>query len=85
MAIQRFAIIGAGAWGTALAIVLRRARRQVSIWARTPAVAATINREHANPLYLPGVALDPGIVATTDLATAAGADDGEALDGHVRP
>lgn len=71
---QRYGIIGGGAWGTALASVLRRAGRDVVIWAREPEVIAAINRDHANPLFLPGIALDPGIAATADLVAAAAAD-----------
>lgn len=71
---QRFGIIGGGAWGTALAQVLRRAGRDVVLWAREAEVVAAINNDHANPLFLPGVALDRGIRATSDLAEAARAD-----------
>ena len=73
-AMQRFGVIGGGAWGTALAQVLRRAGRDVVIWAREPEVVAAINTDHDNPLFLPGVALDPAIRATRDLADAARAD-----------
>ena len=68
---QRISIIGAGAWGTALAIVLRRAKREVLVWARTPDVAKTIRARHENPLYLPGQRLDRAIQATADLYEAA--------------
>jgi glycerol-3-phosphate dehydrogenase (NAD(P)+) len=45
------------------------------VWARDPAVVDAINRDHANPVYLPGISLDPTIVATADPETAlAGAD-----------
>ena len=72
---QRIGIIGGGAWGSALALTARRAGRDVVLWAREPEVAAAINRDHANPLFLPGVALDPAIGATTELAQAVrGAD-----------
>ncbi|HXP06825.1 MAG TPA: NAD(P)H-dependent glycerol-3-phosphate dehydrogenase [Stellaceae bacterium] len=71
----RLAIIGAGAWGTALALAARRAGSDATIWARDPAIAAAINERHENPVYLPGIALDPAIAATTDLAQAtAGAE-----------
>ena len=71
----RLAIIGGGAWGTALAMVARRAGSDVAIWARSVAIAEAINQRHENPVYLPGVALDPAIAATTDLAAAiSGAD-----------
>ena len=68
---QRIGIIGGGAWGTALALTARRAGRDVLLWAREAEVVAAINRDHANPLFLPGIALDPAIRATSDLAEAA--------------
>jgi glycerol-3-phosphate dehydrogenase (NAD(P)+) len=71
---QRIGIIGAGGWGTALALVARRAGRSAVVWAHEPEVADDINQKHANPLFLPGVALDPNIRATTDPAEAADAD-----------
>jgi glycerol-3-phosphate dehydrogenase (NAD(P)+) len=71
---DRIGIIGAGAWGTALAQTLARAGRSVVIWAYEPETAAAINRDHANSVFLPGVALDPGIRATSALGEAAAAD-----------
>jgi glycerol-3-phosphate dehydrogenase (NAD(P)+) len=65
------AIIGGGAWGTALAMIARRAGSLPVLWARDPDVVAQINRQHQNPLFLPGVNLDPAITATTDMAFAA--------------
>ncbi|SDH56652.1 NAD(P)H-dependent glycerol-3-phosphate dehydrogenase [Roseospirillum parvum] len=71
----RLAVIGAGAWGSALAQTARRAGRQVCLWAHEPETARAITEDHANPDYLPDVALDPGITATADLAQAlAGAE-----------
>ncbi len=67
-------IIGAGAWGTALALVARRAGREVILQAHEPEVADAINRDHLNPAYLSGIALDPAIRAVTDPAQAAQAD-----------
>jgi glycerol-3-phosphate dehydrogenase (NAD(P)+) len=67
---RRLAIIGGGAWGTALAIVARRAGSQPVIWARDPDVVAAINRRHENPLFLPGVRLDPAIAAAADIGAA---------------
>ena len=67
---RRLAIIGGGAWGTALAMVARRAGSLPKLWARDPGVVATINQSHQNPLFLPGVMLDPAITATTDMAFA---------------
>ena len=71
---KKIGIIGAGAWGTALAMVARRAGRAVVVQAREAEVAASINEGHENTLFLPGVALDPAIVATTELTGAADAD-----------
>ncbi|PIW26428.1 MAG: glycerol-3-phosphate acyltransferase [Rhodospirillales bacterium CG15_BIG_FIL_POST_REV_8_21_14_020_66_15] len=66
---ERFAVIGAGAWGTALAMVARRAGRSVILQAHEPEIAAAINKSHENP-YLPDVAIDPAIEATADLGAA---------------
>ncbi|HEX5078472.1 MAG TPA: NAD(P)H-dependent glycerol-3-phosphate dehydrogenase [Geminicoccaceae bacterium] len=74
MAIETIGIVGAGAWGTALAQTAARAGRKVVLWARDPAVAAAIGRGRANPRYLPDVALDPAIRASKDLAEVAAAD-----------
>jgi glycerol-3-phosphate dehydrogenase (NAD(P)+) len=71
---ERVNIIGAGAWGTALACVAQRAGRRTQIWAREPEVADAINTVHENSLFLPGVELDPAITASSDLADAADAD-----------
>ena len=68
---KNIAIIGAGAWGTALAMVARRAGRNVVLQAHEPEVAAAINGSHENSLFLPGMALDPEIRATNDPAEAA--------------
>ena len=67
-------VIGGGAWGTALALVCVRAGLSTTLWAREPEVVEAINRDHANPTFLPGVDLDPAVVATGDLADLAGAD-----------
>ena len=47
---DRIAVIGAGAWGTALATVARRAGREVVLWALEPEVAAAVNARHENEL-----------------------------------
>ncbi len=74
---QRIGIIGAGAWGTALAQMLCRAGRAVALWAREPEVAEAIERDHLNPTFLPGVALDPAMRVSLDLSAVA--RDAEAL------
>ena len=63
-------VIGAGAWGTALAAVAHRAGSRAILWARDPAIADGINTRHENPIYLPGIALDPAIRATANAAAA---------------
>jgi glycerol-3-phosphate dehydrogenase (NAD(P)+) len=62
--IARVAVLGGGAWGTALALTAARAGRDVVLWARDEATAAAINQRSENPRYLPGVALAPHIRAT---------------------
>ncbi len=71
---KNIAIIGAGAWGTALAMTTRRAGLETVLWAYEAEVAKTINDDNENPLYLPSIKLDPEIYASTDLAIAADAD-----------
>ena len=63
-------IIGSGAWGTALGAVAQRAGSRATLWARDPAIAEAINTRRENPVYLPGIALDPTIRATADIAAA---------------
>ena len=70
----RIGVIGGGAFGTAMACVVRRSRHEVVIWAREPEVVAAINNDRLNPVFLPGVRLVPGIVATSELGQAARAD-----------
>jgi glycerol-3-phosphate dehydrogenase (NAD(P)+) len=72
--IDSVGIIGGGAWGTALALSLRRSGRDVVLWAREPEVVADINERHLNAAFLPGVALDPAIRATGKLAELARSD-----------
>src|ERR1044072_2991198 len=72
-AFQSVAVIGAGAWGTALAMVAARAGRTVTLWARNAEHATRIASTRDNP-RLPGVRIAPEIVVTSDLAVAAHAD-----------
>jgi len=74
MALQSVGIVGAGAWGTALAVTSRRAGRDVLIWAYEPETLAGINEKHRNEIYLPGVKLDPAIEATARLNEVANCD-----------
>jgi len=68
MKIERLAVIGGGAWGTALAQVAAGAGRETLLWALEDEVVAAVNEDHENRLYLPGVPLSPVIRATADLA-----------------
>lgn len=67
------AVIGAGAWGTALAAVAARAGREVTLYARDAAAARQITASRTNP-KLPGVRLAAEIAITNDLARAAECD-----------
>lgn len=67
--IKRIAVIGAGSWGTALAMVAARNQHHVRLWAREPEVANSINQAHRNPLYLSEVNLE-NISATTIIEEA---------------
>jgi glycerol-3-phosphate dehydrogenase (NAD(P)+) len=72
--LNHIGVIGGGAWGTALAASAVRAGRRVTLWALESEVVAAVNGAHENPLYLPGIKLDPALRATADMAEAAEAD-----------
>jgi glycerol-3-phosphate dehydrogenase (NAD(P)+) len=66
---SRIAIIGAGAWGTGLALVLGRKKiHAVRLWANEPDVCDTITLRHVNERFLPGFTLPDSVHATTDLS-----------------
>jgi glycerol-3-phosphate dehydrogenase (NAD(P)+) len=64
------AVMGAGAWGTALAKVLADAGNGVTLWTRRPELAAEINETHRNTAYLGDVDLPSGVRATSDATSA---------------
>ena len=64
-------VIGAGAFGTALAMTAKKAGNDVLLWTRHAAHAKAINTEKTNSKYLENIPLTPGIEATADLARAA--------------
>jgi glycerol-3-phosphate dehydrogenase (NAD(P)+) len=73
MSFDRIAVLGAGAWGSALANVAARAGRSVTLWARDEKTAATIAAKRESP-RLPGMKLLEIVTVTADLAHAARAD-----------
>ena len=73
---DRIAVIGAGSWGTALAIQFSRAGRAVTLWGRDAARMRAMAAARSNAKYLPDVALPEGLEPTAELASALrGADD----------
>ena len=70
-AFQSVAVLGAGAWGTALAQVAAAAGRPVTIWAREAEVVESINTAHENVPFLPGIGLHASVRAVGELAQAA--------------
>ena len=71
------AVLGAGSWGTALALLLGKKEVQVALWARDAELAETIRRERQNPRYLPGFSLPPPVNPTSDIQQAV--DEAEVL------
>jgi glycerol-3-phosphate dehydrogenase (NAD(P)+) len=67
--VTRVAVLGAGAWGTAIAAVLST-RREVALWARDPNQADALSRTRYNERYLPSVALPAPVAVTSDLREA---------------
>jgi glycerol-3-phosphate dehydrogenase (NAD(P)+) len=67
---MRCAVIGAGAWGTALADLLARNGHDVALWAREAEVVASVNGQHENAIFLSGARLHDGVVAHAKIASA---------------
>jgi glycerol-3-phosphate dehydrogenase (NAD(P)+) len=67
---MRCAVIGAGAWGTAIADRLARNGHAVQLWAREDDVVASVNGSHTNARFLTGVTLAPTLRATSDMGEA---------------
>jgi glycerol-3-phosphate dehydrogenase (NAD(P)+) len=63
-------VLGAGSWGTALAVHLGRAGHDVRLWARDPALAAVVARDRSNPRYLQGVPLPESVRTIASLEEA---------------
>lgn len=67
---MKIAVVGGGAWGTALADLLARKGEQVTLWAREPEVVESVNQRHVNEMFLPGAPLAPTLAAARDIAAA---------------
>src|SRR5271167_1136703 len=65
----KIAVIGAGAWGTALAVLNARAGKHVTLWARDAAKAAAMRATHENP-RLPGIPLPENLIITHEMPEA---------------
>jgi glycerol-3-phosphate dehydrogenase (NAD(P)+) len=63
---MKIAVIGAGAWGTAIAMAVAARQHDVLLWARDAAQAASMQRERRNARYLPEVALPPALQVSAD-------------------
>jgi len=74
MTVERLGVIGGGAWGTAMAQVIASDGSDVLLWAREPEVVEAVNRDHANPLFLPNVPLSDRVRATDRLDGLADCD-----------
>lgn len=68
--IRRIAVLGAGAWGTALALALSRAGLATALWARDAALARAMRQAGENTRHLPGIPLPPAVAITPDLPAA---------------
>ena len=64
---KRIGVVGAGAWGTALAVTAARAGCDVTLWAREPEVVASINERGINEMFLPGIKLPDTVHAVNGL------------------
>ena len=71
---EKVGVIGAGAWGTALAAVAAANGAATTIWAREREVVEAINRDRVNRMFLAGIDLPAGLVATGEIAEACAAD-----------
>lgn len=65
---MRCAVVGGGAWGTALAHVLATNGHEVMLWAREPEVVSAVNERHENTMFLAGAKLSPAVRASGDMA-----------------
>ncbi|MDP9423095.1 MAG: NAD(P)-dependent glycerol-3-phosphate dehydrogenase [Pseudomonadota bacterium] len=74
MSFEKLAVVGGGAWGTALAQVAANGGRETLLWALEDDVVTAVNSIHENPVYLKGLKLDPALRATSNFSDLAEAD-----------
>src|ERR1044072_62361 len=67
---KQIAVIGAGSWGTALAVIAARAGHDVRLWSRNDAVVRSINEQHVNSRYLSSTSIPDSVAATGDIEAA---------------
>lgn len=67
---KKIAILGSGAWGTALGVMAVGLGHKVMLYGRDPQMVEAINSRHVNPGYLPDITLPPQLIATTDAGEA---------------
>lgn len=67
---RRVTVLGAGSWGTALAVHLGRIGHDVRLWARDPSLASDIEKRRANAIYLPDISLPDSVTVTDAIAEA---------------
>lgn len=74
MSIQRTAIVGAGGWGTALAVLWAKRGNAITLWGNNPERAARLRETRENAQYLPGVKIPESIAVTSEIADCLSAD-----------
>jgi glycerol-3-phosphate dehydrogenase (NAD(P)+) len=67
---KQIAVIGAGSWGTALAVIAARAGHNVRLWSRNDVVTSSINEQHVNSRYLSSASIPDSVIATGDIEAA---------------
>jgi len=67
---KRIAIVGAGSWGTALAVIGARSGHEVTLWSRNPEVVRSINEQRINGSYLTDISIPDRVTATNDIDSA---------------
>ncbi len=72
---SRIGVLGAGSWGTALALHFSAAGHEVTLWARDPELGEQLQRKRVNSRYLEGVKFPAGLAVTSEIEAAAAVDD----------